>query len=194
MSAASRISLIYLLLASAWIWLSDSFAHLLPIPTGWSTDVQTLKGELFVTLTAGLLYWLIRREEHRQHELQAELRQTRARLEHFVDVSPAVIYVFETQEAHPRLRLSYLSANIERLTGFSATHFLQHPATASERLHPDDQARVRAHLRHAASDGAELNVQYRWRHRDGQYRWIEDPRHHQPQPHDRQDRARGQLA
>ncbi len=174
MSAASRISLIYLLLASAWIWLSDSFAHLLPIPTGWSTDIQTLKGELFVTLTAGLLYWLIRREEHRQHALQAELRQTRARLEHFVDVSPAVIYVFEVHETHPRLRLSYLSANIERLTGFSATHFLQHPATASERLHPDDQARVREHLRRAASDGAELNLQYRWRHRDGQYRWIED--------------------
>jgi len=174
MSAALRISLIYLLLASAWIWLSDSFAHLLPIPTWWSTDIQTLKGELFVTLTAGLLYWLIRREERRQEELQAELRQTRARLEHFVDVSPAVIYVFEKQDAHPRLRLSYLSANIERLTGCSATHFFQHPATAAERLHPDDQARVREHLRRAVSDGAELNLQYRWRHRDGQYRWIED--------------------
>ncbi len=174
MSAALRISLIYLLLASAWIWLSDSFAHLLPIPTWWSTDIQTLKGELFVTLTAGLLYWLIRREERRQEELQAELRQTRARLEHFVDVSPAVIYVFEKQDAHPRLRLAYLSANIERLTGFSATHFFQHPATAAERLHPDDQARVREHLRRAADDGTELNLQYRWLHCDGQYRWIED--------------------
>ena len=72
------------------------------------------------------------------------------------------------------MRLSCLSANIERLTGFSATHFFQHPATAAERLHPDDQARVREHLRRAADDGTELNLQYRWLHCDGQYRWIED--------------------
>ncbi|TXI92477.1 MAG: EAL domain-containing protein [Aquabacterium sp.] len=174
MSAALRISLIYLLLASAWIWLSDAFAHLLPIPAEWAADVQTLKGQLFVVLTGLLLFWLIRKEERRQRELRTELRQTRARLEHFVDVSPAVIYVFEVQDAHPRLRLSYLSANIERLTGFSATHFFQHPSTAADRLHPDDQARVRAHLRRAASEGTELNLQYRWLHRDGSYHWIED--------------------
>ena len=106
MSAALRISLIYLLLASAWIWLSDAFAHLLPIPAEWAADVQTLKGQLFVVLTGLLLFWLIRKEERRHRELRTELRQTRARLEHFVDVSPAVIYVFEVQDAHPRLRLS----------------------------------------------------------------------------------------
>ncbi|MDX9843909.1 MAG: EAL domain-containing protein [Aquabacterium sp.] len=174
MSAALRISLIYLLLASAWIWLSDSFAHLLPIPAGWSADVQTLKGELFVVLTAALLFWLIRKEERRQHELQMELRQTRARLEHFVDVSPAVIYVFEAQDAGPRLKLSYLSANIERLTGFTTAEFYQQPALALDRLHPEDQAPLRAQLRRAVNDGTELCLQYRWRHRDGQYRWIED--------------------
>ena len=161
MSAALRISLIYLLLASAWIWLSDAFAHLLPIPAEWAADVQTLKVQLFVVLTGLLLFWLIRKEERRQRELRTELRQTRARLEHFVDVSPAVIYVFEVQDAHPRLRLSYLSANIERLTGFSATHFFQHPSTAADRLHPDDQARVRAHLRRAASEGTEQAAAFR---------------------------------
>ena len=174
MSAALRISLIYLLLASAWIWLSDSFAYLLPIPAGWSADVQTVKGELFVALTAALLFWLIRKEERRQHELQMELRQTRARLEHFVDVSPAVIYVFETQGTGRRLKLSYISANIERLTGFSTAEFYQQPSLALDRLHPEDQARVREQLRHAVEHSTELFLHYRWLHRDGQYRWIED--------------------
>ena len=94
MSAASRISLIYLLLASAWIWLSDSFVHLLPWPQGWEFQVQSFKGELFVVLTGVLLFWLIRKEEHRQHDLQAELRETRTRLEHIVDASTPMINVW----------------------------------------------------------------------------------------------------
>lgn len=174
MSAALRISLIYLVLASTWIWLSDSFARLLPFPQDGSVDIQSLKGELFVLLTGALLFLLIRKEERRQHELQTELRQTRARLEHFVDVSPAVIYAFEKWDADPKLRLSYVSANIERLTGFSADHFYQSPSTCWERLHPDDLAHVREQLGRAARDGTQLSLQYRWQHHDGDYRWIED--------------------
>ena len=174
MSAAFRISLIYLLLASAWIWLSDSFAYLLPIPDRWAAHVQSIKGGLFVVLTAALLYWLIRTEERRQHDLQAELRQTRVKLEHLVDASTSVIYAFEQKTAAPRLSLSYVSANIERLTGYAPDYLYQHQSIYWERLHPDDQEMVRVRLKRSMQEGAGFTLQYRWRHLDGAYRWIED--------------------
>jgi diguanylate cyclase (GGDEF)-like protein/PAS domain S-box-containing protein len=174
MSAASRISLIYLLLASAWIWLSDSFVHLLPWPQSWEFQVQSFKGELFVVLTGALLFWLIRKEEHRQHDLQAELRETRTRLEHIVDASTAVVYAFEQKSADAKLSLCYISANIERLSGYLPDYLYKNQAIYWERLHPDDQRLVKSAIKRAIQEVSGFTLQYRWLHKDGRYRWIED--------------------
>ena len=59
--ASVRIGLIYLVLASVWIWGSDWLALQLLGEPAAVTQAQSLKGELFVLFTAALLFWLIGR-------------------------------------------------------------------------------------------------------------------------------------
>src|SRR4051794_12543275 len=61
-SGAAAIAVTYLVLAAAWIFLSDvTLQHFLGISNDRLTHLQTLKGCLFVAATAGLIYLLIRR-------------------------------------------------------------------------------------------------------------------------------------
>src|SRR5262245_18361399 len=57
-----RVAGFYLLLSLAWIWLSD----LAMIRLGFQGEpgfwVSVVKGSVFVILSAGVLYWLVRRE------------------------------------------------------------------------------------------------------------------------------------
>ena len=89
--ASVRISLIYLVLASGWIWGSDWLALQLLGEPAAVTQAQSLKGELFVLFTVALLFWLIGREGRAQARLQDELKRTRSQLEHFIETSASII-------------------------------------------------------------------------------------------------------
>lgn len=57
-----RIALIYLVLSSAWIILSDkAVQHIFNFP-GTYMDAQLIKGIIFVLISSILIFWLIRRE------------------------------------------------------------------------------------------------------------------------------------
>src|SRR5438876_12142052 len=60
--AALRIALIYVLFGALWIVFSDEVVELFLSPsTIHRYHIQTLKGWLFIAVTAGALYFLIRR-------------------------------------------------------------------------------------------------------------------------------------
>lgn len=110
--ASIRISLVYLVLASLWIWVSDWLALQLLGDPAAVTRAQSWKGELFVLFTATLLFVLIRREEKVQAAIQNELKRTRSQLEHFVDTSASIIYALVPEPgAVGGWRVSYLTSS-----------------------------------------------------------------------------------
>ncbi len=173
-SAAIRIGLAYLVLASLWIWGSDWLALQLLGESAALARVQSWKGELFVLFTAALLFWLVRREERAQAAIQNELQRARNRLEHFVDTSPAVIYALAfDSEIAGGWRVFYVSGNIARLTGYPAADWLAGACLWFDHVHPDDRQRVQQ-AQSQLLDAGLLKHRYRFRRRDGQYRWIDD--------------------
>ncbi len=88
--AAQRITSIYLILATAWIWGSDWLVEL-GVDAGLPANVQSWKGTVFVFLTAGMLYVLVRRESRRQLQLSAELADREQLLSTFVQHVPAAV-------------------------------------------------------------------------------------------------------
>ena len=58
---AARVASTYLLLASAWIVLSDVFASRLTDDPGVLTRLQTMKGWFFVGIMTVVIYTLVRR-------------------------------------------------------------------------------------------------------------------------------------
>lgn len=172
--ASIRISLVYLVLASLWIWGSDWLALQLLGDPAAVTRAQSWKGELFVLFTATLLFVLVRREEKVQAAIQNELKRTRSQLEHFVDTSASIIYALVPEPgAAGGWRVSYVSGNVLRLTGYAPADWQQQASFWFEHVHPDDRSRVRQAQRQLHETGA-LSHRYRFQHRDGQYHWIDD--------------------
>ncbi len=92
--AALKITSIYLILASAWIWGSDWLLDA-GMPAGLPANVQSLKGSAFVLLTALLLYVLVRREALRQVRLTAALTDREQLMSTFVRHVPAAVALFD---------------------------------------------------------------------------------------------------
>ncbi|HST66494.1 MAG TPA: SpoIIE family protein phosphatase, partial [Mycobacteriales bacterium] len=100
----------------------------------------------------------------------AEPAADRARLEHLVRSSPAVMYCVEARPPH---RLTFVSANVARVFGVSAEAVLAARTPLTDRLHPDDTPAVAAARRRLLRAG-EAVAEYRLRRDDGTWTWVRD--------------------
>ncbi len=115
------------------------------------------------------------RESREKTELQRaekELQATQAQLNQLLEHSPAVIYSLkiEGQKIVPKV----VSENIRTLLGFTVPEVLSYEWWHSH-LHPEDRERAVAGLSETLAQGANM-TEYRMRHKDGTYRWVEDTR------------------
>ncbi|BFU94810.1 MAG: putative Histidine kinase [Nitrospira sp.] len=67
----------------------------------------------------------------------------------------------------------WVSENIEELAGFSARDFLNDSSLWATRLHPLDKEGALGKFATLPQDNT-LSMEYRWRTRDGEYRWFRD--------------------
>lgn len=75
----------------------------------------------------------------------------------------------------------WVNEKVAQVSGFSSEHFRENRGLWLERLHPEDRERVLERFR-SLKPGDALEVEYRWKHADGRYRWFMDraalvPRH-----------------
>jgi PAS domain S-box-containing protein len=94
-------------------------------------------------------------------------------LARWVQFSPAVIYSASFSDDEPRL--SYISPNIANLTGHHSQTFTEQADFWRTHVHPEDLQRVLDKMAGAEADDAKVQTcEYRFRHRDGNYRWVRD--------------------
>ncbi|HYE94341.1 MAG TPA: PAS domain S-box protein [Terriglobales bacterium] len=101
-----------------------------------------------------------------------ELTATRARLQHLLVSSPAVLYSVPVVSEHA---ITSISENVARVLGYEVHEVVDDPTFWLSRLHPADAARARTGWA-ATSVEERGSLQYRLLHRDGRYRWIHDER------------------
>jgi PAS domain S-box-containing protein len=101
---------------------------------------------------------------------QEELRSMNAKLEQLLSHTPAVIYTLKIEGSkHTPL---FVSENVERLLGFSVAESMSYEWWHGS-LHPEERERVLATVIKGMARGGH-SMQYRLRHKDGTYRWVED--------------------
>ena len=101
---------------------------------------------------------------------EAELIGTRQRLQYLLSVSPAIIY---TTQASGNYTCTFVSDNLRDIMGYSPIEMTTDPKCWPDHLHPDDVTRVIDEMSPLIEKGAGT-LDYRFRHRDGHYIWIQD--------------------
>lgn len=102
---------------------------------------------------------------------EQELRRAEQRQAAIIQSLPMVLYL-EPFERTPRWP-SYISGDIQAITGFSTDDIVNNPEIWSDRLHPEDHDRVIASLEARRRTGR-FSVEYRWRCADDSYRHFLD--------------------
>ncbi|CAG0988994.1 partial Oxygen sensor histidine kinase NreB, partial [Anaerolineae bacterium] len=123
--------------------------------------------------TTALTYAIteLQNEIVRHQETENSLRDSESRQAVILNSVPVVLYTFRVIEAIPMT--TWVSPNVEQITGFSPNRFIDTPDFWQSRLHPDDRAQVLDQLREAAGT-ASGSVEYRWQRADGSYCWFLD--------------------
>ncbi|MCL5966350.1 MAG: PAS domain S-box protein [Deltaproteobacteria bacterium] len=99
-------------------------------------------------------------------------RELAGRMFSLMNNIPGIVY-----RGHPDWSVSFIGAEVESVTGFTAAEILGKAIRWNELIHPDDLGTVRDTLREAVRTGKKvLRLEYRIRHRDGSYRWLTDRR------------------
>jgi two-component system, cell cycle sensor histidine kinase and response regulator CckA len=115
-------------------------------------------------------YVAIRVDITERKRIEEELRVTHEKLRQLLAHSPAVIYTLKIDDQS--ITPAVVSDNIERLLGFTVEESSHYDWWVNH-LHPEDRDRVlsiagQGHLQKSYS------IEYRIRHKDGTYRWVED--------------------
>lgn len=83
---------------------------------------------------------------------------------------PTILY---TASSAPELSTLWVSENVEHLTGFPASRFIEDGGFWKSRIHPDDAERTRQQTMDLTRLGM-VTMEYRWCCADGTYRWFLD--------------------
>ena len=102
--------------------------------------------------------------------MEGELKDTRARLQHVLAVTPSIIY---TNKASGDYACTFVSESLKAIMGYTPHEMLDDPDFWTTHLHPQDARHVLPDVFRLLSQGGGT-VEYRFRHADGHYRWFQD--------------------
>ncbi len=105
-----------------------------------------------------------------QKEMEEALRATKERLQFLLSSTPAVIYSCKPEGDFPP---TFVSDNITAQLGYEPEEFLREPKFWERHIHPDDLPLALSGFEQLQEKGY-ISYDYRFRHRDGTYRWMHD--------------------
>jgi PAS domain S-box-containing protein len=104
-------------------------------------------------------------------DTEDQLRQAQERLQALIDHIPAVVYLETPDAAADHF---YISPQVERVFGYTATEWAYTPDFWIDRVHPDDRERVGAVDGRSDEERRSFTCDYRFLRADGTYIWVHD--------------------
>jgi PAS domain S-box-containing protein len=106
-----------------------------------------------------------------QERTNIAFAQSEQRFRILAENVPGVIYLCNNDE---RYTMDFINNQVEDLTGYSAEAFLNDEISFVELYHPDDVAVIEEEVGAALAEGRSFSMQYRIKHRNGEWRWVEE--------------------
>lgn len=167
--AAGRIAIAYLLVALAWVMLSDHMLATLSASSSMLERLHLANAGCFVLGSAGLLYGLLRRSRRERVSARRALQANEHRLRLALDASGDGLWDWDY-----RREQAYFSESYAALLGLTPQQFGNSRQDWLERVHPDDRSAAQQRLDALEAPEADpvYDNTYRMRHADGSYRWL----------------------
>lgn len=163
-----RIVFIYFLFASAWILFSDSVLEFLIKDINTLASWQTYKGLFFILITSIILFSLIKAHTSKLYKVQKELEGTKQRLE-FVIQGANLGYWDWNYETNTQI----VNDTWLKILGLQREDVKHNITDWSEKIHPDDLLSTKKVIAQAIKDSTPYVIEFRMRHKDGHWVWIE---------------------
>jgi PAS domain S-box-containing protein len=112
----------------------------------------------------------LREEILERRRAETALRESEERQNAILRLMPVVLYGAKTPS---EIDATWMSENIERVTGFAVERFTGEPHFWMSRIQPEDLALAHNQLR-SLQQGIMTDAEYRWLCADGSYRWFLD--------------------
>ncbi|HAR63894.1 MAG: PAS domain-containing sensor histidine kinase [Candidatus Margulisiibacteriota bacterium] len=177
MYGAFKIIAIYIVFSALWILFSDKLLFYIVRDSESLTQMQTVKGWLFVLITGIILYGLIHRYLIQIYNAKVALEESVSQFNNALANSRDLLYMYDLRTG----RFSYISPACESIFGFTFEEIQEMNIKGIiERVHPDEKESVSHELESLAK--GELNVpvrsvvEFRWKYKDSEYRWYSDSR------------------
>ncbi len=154
---AARITFIYIIVAGAWIFVSDNLLGLLIEDKNLLTNLSALKGLGFVLVTAALLYLERVSSERASRKVQDALQKAEHRYRDMFENAPVGIF-----QATPEGRYTGANAVFARMLGYDDPRDLAGIFIDST---PEQSADLYEKLAH--SEGGRLQYERQYTRRDG---------------------------
>lgn len=90
------------------------------------------------------------------------------------EISQNIPAVIHRTRVSGKCETIFMTNNIEHLTGFNASSYLNGEVSICQSVHPDDRERVRQVVHDAIAQRTKFSVEYRMIHRNGHQSWVLD--------------------
>jgi len=167
-----------------WIFLTDKLVGQFSLTVAAATQWSMIKGFVYVAITSGLIYAILRRlgeinknlenmVASRTAALAASEEELRAReewLRRLVASLPDVAWT--TSED---FRTIFVSPNVESIFGFSVEEVYENgEKVLLGSIHPEDRQRVINSFQALCSQGQPFDEEFRAQRKDGRWIWVHD--------------------
>lgn len=106
-----------------------------------------------------------------QKRSEQALRESEERFRFLAENVPGVIYLCREDEHFSNI---FISANIEKITGYKNNEFLDGTIDIGDLIHREDFERVDKEFKKAIQDKLPFSIEYRVVHRSGFVRWVKE--------------------
>lgn len=165
---ALLIAASYAVFGVVWILGTDLLVAGLAVGEAEARWLQTLKGWLFVLLSTGFLFVLVRRGSREYGATIREARDRGHRFRALVENARDMIFWVASPDFD---EIDYLSPSFEEIWGRPRSEPYEDPASLLDSVHPEDRERMHeGRLR--ARRGGYTGQEYRVVRPDGEIRWM----------------------
>lgn len=163
-------SLVYLVVASAWIVFSDWLLTLAVVDPEQIQRLQSYKGLGFVLVTTLLLAWLLYLHLSERHAIEGELQTQKRSYEALVGNLPGIVYRCRINR---NWTMEFMSDAALAITGYPPAE-LERDRTISygDLILPEHREDVWNTVQACIARGVPFQLHYRIRRRDGLIRWV----------------------